>query len=63
METIKEKIHRLNELVQAGKAFDAFEMYYHDEVIMQENETVPTIGKEANRKHEFFSGVKKILWR
>ena len=62
MDTIKEKIHHLNELVLAGKTLDAFEMYYHEEVIMQENETAPTIGKEANRKreHEFFSGVKEF---
>ena len=46
METIKEKIHHLNELVLTGKALDAFEMYYHDDVIMQENEKAPTIGKK-----------------
>jgi len=62
METIKEKIHHLNELVLTGKALDAFEMYYHDDVVMRENETVPTIGKEANRKreHQFFADVKEF---
>jgi hypothetical protein len=34
-------------------------MYYHDDVIMQENEMMPTIGKEANRKreHQFFADI------
>ena len=62
METIKEKIHHLNELVLTGKALDAFEMYYHEDVIMQENETTPTIGKEANRtrEHQFFANIEEF---
>jgi len=62
METIKEKIHHLNELVLTGKALDAFEMYYHEDVIMQENETTPTIGKEANRarEHQFFADIEEF---
>ena len=37
MQTLKEKINHLNQLVLEGKALDAFEMYYDDEVVMQEN--------------------------
>jgi hypothetical protein len=36
---------------------EAFEKYYGDDVVMQENETAPTIGKTVNRQREleFFS--------
>jgi hypothetical protein len=59
MDSLLEKINELNDLVLQGKALEAFETYYHDDVIMQENEMAPTIGKEANRKREreFFSGI------
>lgn len=52
MNTISEKINHLNQLVLDGKLLDAFEMYYDDEVVMQENAMQPTFGKEANRKRE-----------
>lgn len=59
MTEIIEKINHLNELVRSGNAMDAFEMYYHEQVIMQENQQQPTIGKPANRKreHEFFNSI------
>lgn len=62
MQTLKEKIEHLNKLVLEGKALEAFEMYYDDEVVMQENETTPTIGKEANRRREqeFFGGITEF---
>ena len=62
MTTLKEKITELNQLVLAGKALEAFEKFYHDDVVMQENEQVPTSGKEANRKREleFFSNITEF---
>ena len=59
MTTLFEKISHLNDLVLEGKALEAFDTYYHDDVIMQENENQPTIGKKANRKREeeFFSSI------
>jgi ketosteroid isomerase-like protein len=44
-------------LVLQGKAMEAFEKYYGDDVVMQENEQPATAGKEANRQREldFFS--------
>ena len=62
METIKQKLSDLNQLVQSGKALDAFDKYYHPEVVMQENESQPTIGKEANRKREevFFGNISEF---
>jgi hypothetical protein len=44
-------------LVLTGKAIEAFEKYYGDDVVMQENEQPATFGKSANRDREldFFS--------
>lgn len=59
MQTLKEKISHLNQLILEGKALDGFELYYDDEVVMQENAAEPTVGKDANRKreHEFFGSI------
>jgi len=57
--TVKEKINHLNQLVLEGKPLEAFDLYYHDDVVMQENEGAATIGKEANRLREieFFNSI------
>ncbi len=62
METIQMKINDLNSLVARGKGFEAFDKYYHEEVIMQENESPPTIGKANNLKCEktFFKEFEKF---
>ena len=52
MTTLLEKISDLNDLVLQGKVMEAFEKYYHEDVVMQENEESPTVGKSANRKRE-----------
>jgi SnoaL-like protein len=62
MTTLLANIHDLNGLVLQGKLLEAFDKYYHDDVIMQENENPPTVGKEANRKREedFFSSITEF---
>lgn len=59
MKDIKSKITTLNQMVLEGKAMEAFDEFYHEEVIMQENENTPTRGKEANRtrEEEFLSNI------
>ena len=59
MQTIYKSLEDLNQLVLQGKALEAFEKYYHEEVVMQENEQTPTVGKTANREREeeFFSKI------
>ena len=52
MSRILEHLNDLNNLVLSGKALEAFEKYYDDEVVMQENNAAPTIGKDANRQRE-----------
>jgi hypothetical protein len=59
MTTLKEKIAAINDLVLAGRALEAFDKFYHQDVTMQENENLPTLGKEANRLREieFFGNI------
>lgn len=54
--------HALNEAVLNGKALEAFEQYYADDVVMQENSDEPRVGKDANRKAEvdFFSSLAEF---
>jgi hypothetical protein len=56
---IEHSLNDLNTLILDGKAMEGFEKYYGDEVIMQENETIPTVGKDANRQRElsFFENI------
>lgn len=59
MEQIINNITALNQMVMQGRAMEAFEKFYDEHVVMQENELPPTIGKEANRKREetFFGNI------
>jgi hypothetical protein len=52
----------VNELINQGKAMDAFEKFYADGVEMAENFDAPCVGKDANRKreYEFFGKVEKL---
>lgn len=52
MTTLAEKINDLNDLILQGKILEGFEKYYHPDVVMQENESEPTIGKTLNRQRE-----------
>ncbi len=52
----------VNDLINQGKAMDAFEKFYADDVVMAENFDEPCVGKDANRKreYEFFGKVEQI---
>jgi hypothetical protein len=50
-------------LVLQGKAMEAFEKYYDEDVVMQENETPATIGKAANRQRELDFFAKVVEFR
>lgn len=49
---IEKSLNELNELVLQGKIMEAFEKYYHEDIIMQENSQPATVGKNANRERE-----------
>ena len=42
----------LNAAVLAGRILEAFDQYYAEDVVMQENAATPTVGKAANRARE-----------
>src|SRR6202021_3970107 len=52
----------LNDAILSGKALEAFDQYYADDVVMQENSEEPRLGKEVNRKAEieFFSSLAEF---
>jgi len=52
----------LNKQTQSGDALGAFERFYADDVVMQENSYEPSAGKDLNRKfeQEFFSSVEQL---
>ena len=62
MNTLLEKISTINDMILQGNALDAFEEYYHEDVVMQENDNPAIIGKNANRKREeeFFASITEF---
>ena len=60
MSNIAELEKKLNDAILSGKAMEAFEELYDENVVMQENSDPEFRGKELNRKREvdFFSSVE-----
>lgn len=44
--------NQINALILAGNNMEAFEKFYADDLVMQENNDEPVAGKDANRKRE-----------
>jgi SnoaL-like domain len=61
-QTIAELDARLNAAILSGTALDAFETFYANDVVMQENDAEPTVGKAANRAREqaFFAAITEF---
>tara|TARA_B100001245_G_C22867001_1_gene416968 strand:+ start:870 stop:1226 length:357 start_codon:yes stop_codon:yes gene_type:complete len=59
MSSLKEKIDTLNSMIQQGQVLEAFEKFYAENVVMQENEDAPTVGKANNLVNEqaFVGGI------
>lgn len=59
---IETALQDINQLVTGGQLLEAFDKYYHDDVIMQENEAAPTVSKAENLKREqqFLSDVTEF---
>ena len=60
MATIAELNKQLDDGIFSGKALEVFELFYDDDVIMQENTEPEYKGKDFNRKREqeFFATVE-----
>lgn len=52
----------LNAMILSGQIMDAFERYYAENTIMQENAEQPCVGKDANREREkaFLDSVEEF---
>jgi ketosteroid isomerase-like protein len=61
-QTFKTAVEDLIAKVVGGKALDAFDRYYADDVNMQENDQPPRVGKAACRafEEEFLSKIKAV---
>ena len=62
MKTLLENINEINEMIVTGKAMEAFEKFYDNNVVMQENDGPLIEGKEANRlrEEEFFASITEF---
>ena len=45
-------LHALNKMILEGRLLEAFEKYCHEDVVMQENDDPPRIGKAENYAFE-----------
>ncbi len=52
MFSIQQRDAELNQMILSGQALEAFDRYYAEGVVMQENSDAPTIGKAENRARE-----------
>lgn len=54
--------NKLNQAILSGKALEAFDELYGDDVVMQENTGEPFAGKALNREREikFFSSIAQL---
>ena len=52
MADLKTNVDQLNNMILEGKILDAFEKFYADDVVMQDNDYPVREGKELNRQYE-----------
>ena len=62
MNTLLDNISTINDMILQGQALEAFEQFYHDDVVMQENDQPEVIGKAINRQREedFFGAITEF---
>ena len=62
MENLKANVDALNEMILNGKILEAFDQFYADDVVMQDNNYPARIGKVDNRAYEesFVNGLTEF---
>ena len=62
MRDLKTQVEQLNQMILEGKLLDAFEKFYDDAVVMQENNYPARDGKALNRQYEeaFVNGLTEF---
>ncbi len=60
--SLEEHVKGYFDLLSKGQAMDAFEKYYAEDVVMQENTEEPRVGKEKSRKFEieYMSAIEEV---
>lgn len=60
--SLEENVIGLLEMSGSGQMLEAFEKYYADDIIMQENNEEPRVGKDVNRKfeQEFMDSIEEV---
>ena len=60
--SLKDNVNDLNNMILQGQILEAFDTYYADDVVMQENNQEPRVGKETNRAYEeqFVGGLTEF---
>ncbi len=52
MQDVTKSVEELNNMILEGKIMDAFEKFYADDVVMQDNDYPVRKGKDENRTYE-----------
>ena len=62
MSDVKPLEAELNQMILNGQALEAFEKFYAEDLVMQENNDPPRIGKTVNREFEeqFFGSIREF---
>ena len=62
MTDLRTLVDGLNQKILEGKILEAFEEYYADEVVMQDNDYPARVGKDVNRQYEeaFVGGLTEF---
>ena len=59
--TLQDRLEDLFSYIRKGRILDAINEFYAEDAVMQENNLLPTVGREANfeREKQFLSTVKE----
>ena len=62
MKDLRTNVDQLNQMILEGKILDAFDKFYADDVVMQDNNYPAREGKEVNRQYEeaFVNGLTEF---
>ncbi len=62
MSDLRTQVDQLNQMILEGKILDAFEKFYAEDVVMQDNDYPARNGKAINRQHEeaFVNGMTEF---
>lgn len=62
MQDLKQLVDELNQMILEGKVLEAFEKFYAEDVVMQDNNNPARTGKAENRKYEeaFVGGLTEF---